>query len=551
MNPRVEWLEPQPAAHERPEHLASPFDEAPPHPLALRAAQSLQASLRAGELASGLPSSLLETTAGGKMFGVLVVEGPEGRVGLLQAFSGMLAGRWDVEGFAPPLFHRAARERIEGPGEAVVKSLLARAAALKIAPERLELERSHRALLERHAAERARQKAQHELRRRQRHVTRDGLRALGDRAAELHALDQESRRDKAERRELEARQEKERAAVEPLLRRSDRRLGALERLRRIVSRSLMRQLFDTYVLTNARGEEKRLRALYPRGEPPSGAGDCAGAKLLAAAARLGLRPLALGEFWWGAPPLAGGRLSGSWYPACRDKCGPLLPFLLEGVPVAKTRAFTPAATSSPLPIVYEDAWIIVVEKPSGLLSVPAKDATITDSVLARLRARSGKAIQLAHRLDLDTSGLLVAARDAATHLNLQRQFLTREVEKRYIAWIDGPVEGARGSISLPLRVDLEDRPRQIHDPLHGKAALTEWEVLDRTATRTRVALFPRTGRTHQLRVHAAHPAGLGAPIVGDRLYGREAERLLLHAETLVFNHPKSGERISFYRPAPF
>jgi tRNA pseudouridine32 synthase / 23S rRNA pseudouridine746 synthase len=206
-----------------------------------------------------------------------------------------------------------------------------------------------------------------------------------------------------------------------------------------------------------------------------------------------------------------------------------------------------------LSVLFEDAWLVVIDKPSGLLSVPGKDEAVTDSVLVRLRARYPRATGplLVHRLDLDTSGLLVAALDPRTHAAVQRQFLHRDVHKRYVAWVQGPVQGEEGTIDLPLRVDLNDRPRQIHDPVHGKAAVTRWRVLERTGTRTRVAFFPLTGRTHQLRVHAAHPLGLGAPIVGDRLYGHEDARLMLHAEALEFTHPETGGRVHFERRAPF
>ena len=227
--------------------------------------------------------------------------------------------------------------------------------------------------------------------------------------------------------------------------------------------------------------------------------------------------------------------------------------MLEGLSVTPPRSFSPPPPpSQPLSIVFEDAWLVVLDKPEGLLSVPGKDASV-DSVLARLRARYPHATGplLVHRLDLDTSGLLVAALDARTHAALQRQFLHREVHKRYVAWVEGPVPGERGTIDLPLRVDLNDRPRQIHDPVHGKPARTEWWVLERLGGRTRVAFSPLTGRTHQLRVHAANPLGLGAPIVGDRLYGHPDARLMLHAEALTFTHPQTGERVSFERPAPF
>jgi tRNA pseudouridine32 synthase / 23S rRNA pseudouridine746 synthase len=552
-------FEPQPAPRDVAEAFPSPFDELGPDALARRAAEELQAELRQGLLAPGIPTATLEDPEGGKMFGVLVVREPGGRIGFLRSFSGMLDGRWEVPGFIPPLFDREARARVEPAGESVVKALLSRAEELRTSPELIAIQAAHEAQTARHAEERERMRALHDARKRKRHMRREELTATkslteAERREALHALDQESRGDKAERRRLDAGQEQERRELEPKRARLERRLRAIERLRRIVSRALMKRLHDTYEVPNARGERRPLRALFSSGEPPSGAGDCAAPKLLAHAFTHGMHPLALAEFWWGAPPPAGGRIAGAFYAACRDKCSPLLPFLLDGLRVAPPRSFSPRAIAdSELPILYEDAWVVVVDKPCGLLSVPARDASVTDSVMARLRARYPQATGplLVHRLDLDTSGLLVAALDPRTHADLQRQFLHREIQKRYVAWVEGRVGGERGTIDFPMRVDLHDRPRQIHDPVHGKPAVTEWHILERTGERTRVAFFPLTGRTHQLRVHAAHPLGLGAPIVGDRLYGREADRLHLHAESLSFTHPRTGQRVTFERPAPF
>ncbi len=550
---------PRPAPGEVADAFPSPFDELGPHELARQAAEVMQAEFRAGLIAPGIPTATLDGPEGGKMFGVLVVQQPDGRIGFLRSFSGMLAGRWDVPGFVPPLFNREARTQVEPAGEAVVKALFARAEELRTSSELVSLRTAHEAQEARHTAERAALRARHEEKRRRRHARRAELTA-SDALAEaekreaLHALDQESRGDKAEQRRLDAAQEEERRALVPKRARLERRLQALDRLRRIVCRALMKRIHDTYEVPNARGERRLLRALYAPGEPPSGAADCAAPKLLAHAFTHGLRPLALAEFWWGAPPLSGGRVTGAFYAACKDKCGPLLPFMLEGLRVASPRAFSPPAiVGTELSIVFEDAWVVVVDKPSGLLSVPGKDASVTDSVLARLRARYPHATGplLVHRLDLDTSGLLVAALDSRTHAALQRQFVHREVQKRYVAWVEGRVQGERGTIDFPMRVDLHDRPRQIHDPVHGKPAVTRWEVLERRGERTRVAFFPLTGRTHQLRVHAAHPLGLGTPIVGDRLYGHEDRRLHLHAESLAFRHPETGQLVSFERPAPF
>ncbi|AFE10159.1 ribosomal large subunit pseudouridine synthase A [Corallococcus coralloides DSM 2259] len=530
-----------------------------PHALARRAAEALQATLREGFIAPGLPSSILQGPDGGKMFGVLVVRQPDGTPGTLRAFSAMLAGRWDVPGFVPPVFDREARARVEPVADATVKALLARTEAWSTSEELHRLREDDDARQSREATEREAMRLRHDARRRQRHERRAAILAMSaltetERAQALHALDQESRGDKAEKRRWDAAQEEARRLLAPARAKAERRVRALDRLRRIVSRGFMKQFHDTYAITNARGETRPLRSLYGGAEPPSGAGDCAGAKLLAHAFAHGLQPVALAEFWWGTPPASGGRIQGAFYPACRDKCGPLLPFMLEGLEVSAPRVFVPPPAPTPeLSILFEDAWLVVIDKPCGLLSVPGRDASLLDSVLTRLRTRYPHATGplLAHRLDLDTSGLLVAALDSRTHASLQRQFLHRDVAKRYVALIDGPVHGDAGTITLPLRVDLDDRPRQIVDPLHGKPAVTDWEVLHRAASHTRVAFHPRTGRTHQLRVHAAHPQGLGAPIVGDPLYGHAGLRLHLHAETLSFVHPATGQRVSFTRAAPF
>jgi len=221
--------------------------------------------------------------------------------------------------------------------------------------------------------------------------------------------------------------------------------------------------------------------------------------------------------------------------------------MLRGLEVQPRRGWK-SAPAAELVTLHQDERVVVLAKPEGLLSVPGKGET--DSVLERLRARH-PAARLVHRLDLDTSGVLVAAVDQPAYHALQRQFAERSIEKRYVAWLDGEVRGDGGTVSLPLRVDLDQRPRQLVDFEHGKSAETRWQVLERRGGRTRVAFFPRTGRTHQLRVHAAHAKGLGVPIVGDRLYGSPAERLMLHAEALTFAHPATGERMTFRAPEPF
>ncbi|HEY0484290.1 MAG TPA: RluA family pseudouridine synthase [Kofleriaceae bacterium] len=534
-DPAFAYFDPRPDPGDLPVTLASPFDPGEPHPLARRAAEELIARIRG--------RASLDAPGGGKMFGVLVVAARDGRLGYLRGFSGMLDGAWYVPGFVPPLFDAAARDAFWPDGQRRLGELELRLRTLADS----SAGRAGRDLAERHAAERAALRAGHTARRAERHAARE---ATGD-AAARHALDQASRGDAAERRRLLAAHAAEHAAWSARFEAVEAERTRLEHQRAAESGRLMIQLHDTYVIANARGERRPLRDLFAPGEPPGGAGDCAGPKLLGHAYRLGLTPLALAELWWRAPPATGGRRAGQFYPSCRGKCGPLLPFMLEGL----AHAAPPVFGAEPVPageprIVFEDRWLVIVDKPCGLLSVPGRDPRLGDSVITRLRAQHPGALAV-HRLDLDTSGLLVVAKDPDTHAALQRAFACREVDKRYVAWLDGAIAGDHGTIELPLRVDLDDRPRQIVDPVHGKPAITSWRVVERTAARTRVHLQPRTGRSHQLRVHAAHPLGLGAPIVGDRLYGRAAARLALHAEALAFLHPHTGRRVALERPAPF
>ena len=302
-------------------------------------------------------------------------------------------------------------------------------------------------------------------------------------------------------------------------------------------------------LSNARGEP----VFFDRREGL--ASECAASRLLCEAFRLGLRPTELREVWIGDAPPEGGRHAGVFYPACRGRCGVILPLLLSGLDVEEAPIFGNSSNTVGEPrVVYEDQWLLAVDKPAGLLSVPGRTPELYDSVLARVQRRLSSATSV-HRLDLDTSGLLLLARDRATHVDLQRLFAERAIAKRYVAWLVGDVVAKEGTIELPMRVDLKDRPRQIVDRIHGRPAATSWRVVDRHAGRTKVHLEPHTGRTHQLRVHAAHLSGLAAPIVGDRLYGfgggTANERLLLHAEGLSFVHPRSGQRIVLESPPPF
>lgn len=543
----VVGLAPLARAADPPDCFPSPFDPAPPHPLAQAAAFSLMAELEAGH-APGIAE--LHRPGRGKMFGVLVVHTPQGELGALRAFSGMLAGAWRVPGFAPPVFDEAARAAVWPAGEAELVAKDVAIAALRGGVEAVRLSSEAAVLSAEQGAEVAALAAVHAERR----VRRQALRASPSASNELiRGLAAQSRADGEARMDLRRRHAAARAAQAATLAAHEQRIAALVSDRTSLSNRLLAHFWDGYQLPNARGERRPLRDLFAPAEPPGGTGDCAAPKLLAEAYRLGLRPLCLAEFWWGAPPVSGGREHRRTYPVCRGKCGPIVPYMLEGLTVAPPPSFgsQPIAASEPS-VVWEDDELVVVDKPAGLLSVPGR-GTLRDCVVLRLSRRYPEATGplVVHRLDLDTSGLLLVAKSAQAHARLVRQFHLRTVEKRYVAWLDGEVEGDAGVIDLALRVDLDDRPRQIHDPVHGLAAHTTYRVLERAAGRTRVAFWPRTGRTHQLRVHAAHPLGLGAAIVGDRLYGRADTRLMLHAEALAFDHPSRGTRIEAVRPAPF
>ena len=320
-----------------------------------------------------------------------------------------------------------------------------------------------------------------------------------------------------------------------------------------MSQELQLWLFHQYQLLNARGETKdlvdiwqsyysreKLRRKFPL--PPGGTGDCCAPKLLQYAYQHGLKPVCMAEFWWGAPTKEEVRQHLNFYPACRGKCKPILTWMLQGLDVDPNPE-TLGLQRMEIPTVYEDDALLVVDKPSGMLSVPGR---IEDySVETVMHERYPNSI-VAHRLDMGTSGLLIVAKNGDAYRILQQQFIRHEVRKKYIALLEHPGQGT-GVISLPLRPDPMNRPRQVVDTDHGKRAVTRYEYIgDRL-----VALWPETGRTHQLRIHCAHPDGLSTPIVGDELYGTRGQRLCLHAAEIWFRHPVSGDEMHIKSEIPF
>lgn len=344
----------------------------------------------------------------------------------------------------------------------------------------------------------------------------------------------------------EVRESKERLHLYKLqIAKTEDQLEDLRRKRKTRSAEIQAELFSQYSFLNKEGKTKSLYDIFrnsPFGKPPAAAGECATPKLLQYAFLNGYEPLAMAEFWWGASPKSEVRKHKHYYGACRGKCEPILGHMLEGIELDPNPLLD--TVEKDIEIIYEDDYLAVVNKPSGLLSVPG--IQIYDSVYSRLQARwDHEAPLVVHRLDQDTSGILVMARNKNVHKHLQSQFIRRTVIKHYIALLEGHLVEDKGEIHLPLRVDLDDRPRQMVCYEHGKKAHTIWEKIGIEGPYTRVKFFPVTGRTHQLRMHAAHHEGLNAPIKGDDMYGKAAERLCLHAAYLEFLHPVKKERMSF------
>ena len=338
----------------------------------------------------------------------------------------------------------------------------------------------------------------------------------------------------------------------------DEQAEALTIERKLMSERLQAWLFRQYRLLNGRGETRdlvtvwqdyhcspRIRKRYPM--PPGGTGDCCAPKLLQYAYSHQLKPVCMAEFWWGDSPKSMIRHHGQFYPACRGKCKPVLTWMLQGLDVDPN----PEEAGFPhlqIETVYEDEALAVINKPSGLLSVPGRAEYYSVATIAKERWPGATPV---HRLDMGTSGLMIIAKNMEVFHHLQDQFVRRTVKKRYIALVEGIVKEPEGRITLPLLCDPVNRPRQVVDYQRGKSAVTEYKVIKTLGDKTLVALYPHTGRTHQLRMHCAHPDGLGCPIVGDELYGHKADRLCLHCDQIEFAHPVTGERMSFNLPNPF
>lgn len=542
-----------------------------PHPLALLAAEELQYYLTtqtSWQHDFGFGTDFEEQTVGrsesasGKMFGVLVVQTTNGELGYLTGFSGKLADQSCLENFVPPVFDLYEKNSFFLKGQQAINQINEDIETLENASEYLILKDKFQQLSEQALTEIEAFQAEIIKGRKQRKLKRHEAQ-LTDDQHHINVVNEQLSKDsvfqKNELKYLKLAWQEKIAEVEQELTKLITTIAQLKQRRKTDSNRLQKQLFEHYRFLNQQGVERTLLDIYreiPDRTPPAGSGDCAAPKLLQYAFQQGLIPIALAEFWWGIAPKSAIRQHKNYYAACLGKCQPILEHMLYGMAVDENPMLTNPAIGKTLDIVYQDESILIINKPAEFLSVPGKN--ISDSVYTRIKAQfpSATGPLIVHRLDMSTSGLMVIALTKRAHKNLQQQFINRGVKKRYVALIDGHLLSETGTIDLPLRVDLNDRPRQLVCNDYGKSAITFYqcighEVLNNEQPVTRVHLFPKTGRTHQLRMHCAHKLGLAMPIIGDDLYGKKTNRLHLHAEKLSLDHPITKETMDFEVKADF
>lgn len=533
-----------------PKNFTFPFYYTP-HSLALQAAQEMQSTIE--DIPQEVYNFGLHTSSKGmgKMFGVLVVDKPDGTRGYLAAFSGKVGEQSHFKPFVPPVFNRLTQESFYLNGEAILNTINAEIKQLE------ESEAYHRLKITvEHAQndlEEYKSKSKTLLKTAKQE--RDAKRKLAKENTSLEAFE-ELQSELAH--ESIARQLKVKHTTAMLHLKVNeakeqfneiaQRIHHLKEERKRKSASLQKALHQSYLFKNARKEQKDVAHIFSDFsgiQPPAGAGECAAPKLLNFAYIAGWKPICMAEFWYGKSPSGEVRKHMHFYPACRSKCEPILGFMLQGLEVDENPILKAESKELELTTLYEDEAMVVVNKPSGLLSVPGKEKS--DSVYERVMKEhtglSGPVI--VHRLDMCTSGIMVLAKTKRDHKKLQQQFIERTAKKRYVAVLEKKPLNTEGSIELPLRVDLDNRPHQMVCYEYGKPAFTRYHVINYHQGKTRVYFYPHTGRTHQLRVHAAHPNGLNAPIVGDDLYGKKERRLMLHAEQLKITHPRTGKQFKF------
>lgn len=528
-----------------PERFTYPFCYTP-HPLCILAAKEVQSYLTR-------QTAWKDELRQGKMFGVLIVQTEHGETGYLAAFSGILAGKNLHPFFVPPVydllqpqgFFKIEEENISSINRNI-RQLENDKAYAALSAELAQTIQSAEDILATAKAQLKEAKTAREQRRKEKELN----------AQEEAELIRESQFQKAEYKRLERSWKARITTLQTQTEDWERRISALKSERKTRSAALQQKLFEQFGMLNYRGEVKNLCEIFGQTvhkTPPAGAGECAAPKLLQQAYLHGWKPIAMAEFWWGDSPKTEIRHHGHYYPACKGKCEPILQHMLQGLQVEENPMLKRMQVPSKnLEIVYEDPWLSVINKPAGILSVPGKEDAVSVYSLMREQYPEADGPLMVHRLDMATSGLMLITKTKRVHQNLQAQFKNRLVRKRYVALLEGIVPKDKGTVDLPLCLNPLDRPRQMVHTEHGKPAITDYQVLERLdGKRTRIAFYPRTGRTHQLRIHAAHPLGLHCPIIGDELYGEKADRLYLHAEYLEFTHPITGKTVRITKEAEF
>ncbi len=468
----------------------------------------------------------------GKMFGVLVVQNQNGELGHLWAFSGKLAESNHHPKFVPTVYDMLDENGYFKKEEIILNQYNAEIEAL---------EQNHDYLSAIQHLEQNKFQAEKEIAiQKEKIKLGKKLRAEKRQTATPSALEQFNKESQDEGILLKKMTQYWNYKLEDAkqnLEQFTNKINQLKEERKEKSAALQQQLFTEYAFLNKDKELKSLAEIF-NGNPPAGSGECAAPKLLHYAFQHNLKPIAMAEFWWGKSPKSEVRKHQQFYPACMGKCEPILKHMLSGIETDENPFEINPADGKELEIIFEDDHIIAVNKPAEFLSVPGKQ--ITDSVQTRIQSKYPKSM-IVHRLDMSTSGIILIGKNFESYKNLQAQFIKRKVKKRYVALLDGILTAKEGTIELPLHVDLDNRPNQIVCFEHGKPAKTEWKTIEIRNNQTLVHFYPITGRTHQLRVHAAHNLGLNCPIVGDDLYGTKANRLHLHAESITFIHPFSKE----------
>lgn len=525
-----------------------------PHPLALLAMSELQHYLGTQQ------EWQYDFTAIGHMFGVLVVKNQQGDIGYLSSYAGNELTNHKIDSDTPSLFVDAIVDHhyyqpYFAEKTQHINTLRQHISTLKSTPafialtEKLALKNAE-AEQEITAFQQSMAKSKKERKQLRTEAESNPASPVNTTQLEalIHDLGNQSSREK---RELKTLKDQWKALLAELTIQHNTMLTSIaqqENECEQLSKNLDIEKLRACQFTNKLGSTKSLYDLFTavdESSPISHSSEENAPKLLQAAFKMGLTPLALGEFWWGSSPYEQIRQHKNVYPACQSKCFEILEHMLEGIELDDNSLKQTPSYEKDLEIVYEDEAIVIVNKPAEFLSVPGK--FITDSVQTRIKDRYPEATGplIVHRLDMSTSGLLVLTLTAETNKQVQKQFIERTVEKRYTALLEGNIELNDGIINLPLTGDLEDRPRQMVDHKQGRKAETTFQVIERNNNQTKVYLYPKTGRTHQLRVHCAHQAGLNTPIVGDDLYGFKGTRLHLHAGYLKFRHPVTNIEVSF------